>query len=112
MPSKKTLAVLLGATTVLAAATLFGVFVLYRLWVLDIHNQIGAGMTIQDVTTRLGEPDRITKPGNPLDPPHVSGFTPDTENTNVVYTYFLRGVIVYVFFDEQDRVAVYYVCRS
>lgn len=83
----------------------------YRSHVAAIHSLVSVGMPRADVVARLGEPDRVSYPGQPLDPPHVSGFVPSATNENVVYTYHWRGNFVYVFINKDDDVSVYYVCQ-
>jgi hypothetical protein len=87
------------------------VFLLYRVHVAEIHNLVAVGMSRADIVARLGNPDRVSPAGQPLDPPHVSGFVPGAINENVVYTYYWRGCFVYVFIDKEDRVLTYYVCQ-
>lgn len=86
-------------------------FIYLELRRIQIHDLISVGMTVDDVIDRLGEPSHVSKKGEPLVPLHVSGFSPHRENTNVVYSYQWRLLWVYIFFNEDKRVAAYYVCR-
>jgi hypothetical protein len=108
MPAKiRVTLALLGATVLLVHMAILTVWVAQ----LQLHDRITIGMTSEDVAKRLGSPQRITRAGEALDPPHVSGFTPALENHNMVHTYYWRFEFVYVFFDKDNRVEAYYVCR-
>ncbi|MBL8815306.1 MAG: hypothetical protein JNL58_04705 [Planctomyces sp.] len=84
--------------------------IFYRTMVNSIAVQIGAGMTSEDVMTRMGEPFAKTLKGAPLTPPNASGFVPGIKDWHYALTYWKYGKVVYVFFDEQDRVLAVYVC--
>ena len=73
------------------------------------YDRLCVGMTVEDVVEQFGEPARQSEAGEPLDPPHVSGFVPHRTDYAYVYTYDALFAFVYVLFDAQDHVMVYYV---
>jgi hypothetical protein len=108
MPAKVKLIL---AIVALAAVIGHMLFLTIRIAQLQLHDRITVGMTREDVVNRLGMPQRTSRCGEQLDPPHVSGFVPSLANQNVVYTYYWRLEFVYVFFDKDDCVQAYYVCN-
>lgn len=75
--------------------------------------QVSVGMSRKDVEARIGPPDRVSLDVRKLDPPHVSGFTPDQPEFARCSVYItMTGLFVYVFFDEHDRVTAVYACQS
>ena len=85
-------------------------YIAYQTKVNSISVQIGVGMTSRDVESRIGKPDARAAKGAQLNPPHASGFVPDIKEWQYAYTYWMYGKVVYVFFDEKDRVIAFYVC--
>ena len=102
-----TAAAVLSLCVLLAAARVF-----YQVLILEIHNRVSVGMSQRDVESRLGPPQAVTKRGEALQPPHVSGFTPEIENDHLVYTYRWYGAFVYVYFDARGKVKAYYVTHT
>jgi hypothetical protein len=110
MISKSRLAMSIVAGLTLILIAVFGVSIKYQTMVNSIPVQIGVGMSSKDVESRIGKPNARTTKGSKLNPPHASGFVPDIQEWQYAQTYWIYGKVVYVFFDEMDRVIAFYVC--
>ena len=98
--------------SILVLVLLFGGFLyLDSLIVRRVKSQIYVGMPLYELTDLYGAPSRVTLKGQPLDPPHVSGFTPTTVVSNRAYTYFYYRLIIYVLIDSNDKVEAVFVCE-
>lgn len=108
-PKTKNTVFMMFALWVLCMSAAAGL-IFYRTLVNSIAVQVGTGMTSKDVMTRMGEPFAKTTRGMALNPPHASGFVPGIKDWHYALTYWKYGKVVYIFFDEQDRVVAFYVC--
>ena len=103
-------AVTVGVSIVLALLFMFVGLVKYETSINSIAVDVSVGMSNNDVQRRFGKPYAIVAHGNPLVPPHSSGFVPDIDGWQYSYTYWKYGRVVYIFFDDGDRVMAVYVC--
>lgn len=108
---RRTRRVVLVSLAIVGTWMLLVVFAVWQIYAqAQRYKQITPGMTVDEVVALLGEPRDQTKAGQPLNPPMV--VVPAGTKHKHAYTYLLLATFVYVLFDEQDRVVVYYTYHT
>ena len=107
--SRESMKRLLIGAPILAAITLFSAFFIDRMIVNGIERQIQVGMSEAELIESVGPPQRTTLPGQPVDPPHVSGWVPPSTKTETILAYFMYRLIIYVYLNPAGEVTQVFV---